>query len=90
MRRALALRMGYPRRVLEKIMTYAEFLDWCRDFAEAPFDDEHTVHMPTAKLQATLINLHKPADAKPTSWTELMPFQRRTAEDLDEQLLRDL
>lgn len=73
MRRALALRMGYPLGVLGRLMTYAEFLDWCRHFAEHPFDDEATVELPVAKLQAAIHNaqvtdrehLLKPADFLP-------------------------
>jgi hypothetical protein len=55
-RRALALRMGYPLRVLGRLMTYAEFLDWCRHFAEHPFDDHGLVEIPIAKLQAAIHN----------------------------------
>lgn len=56
MRRALALRMGYPLRVLSRLMTYAEFLDWSRHFAEHPFDDQALVELPVAKLQAAIHN----------------------------------
>lgn len=56
MRRALALRMGYPMRMLSRLMTYAEFLDWSRTFAEAPFDDYALVKVPTAELRASIHN----------------------------------
>ena len=65
--------MGYPLGVLGRLMTYAEFLGWCRHFGKHPFDDQAVVELPVAKLQAAIHNaqvtskehLLQPADFLP-------------------------
>lgn len=92
MRRALALRMGYPMRLLQRLMTHAEFLDWAREFAREPFDDRRCFDQPAAEIRQLYANAHRPKERAPYTLAELMPYRDRTdAEpDIDAQILSKL
>jgi hypothetical protein len=72
-RRALALRMGYPMRTLSRLMSFCEFLQWVEAFAEQPFDDYALVQVPTAKLQASIFNTGVRSEAHLKSAADFLP-----------------
>lgn len=74
-RRALALRMGYPMRVLSRLMTYAEFLDWSREFALEPFDDRRCFDQPAAEIRQLYVNSHVGAGKPLHPLDKFMPYR---------------
>lgn len=67
-------------RVLSRLMTYAEFLDWVRTFANEPFDDRRCFDAPAAAIQSTSLLLQN-RESTLTS-ADFMPYGREEkAED---------
>lgn len=90
MRRALALRMGYPRRILSRLMTYAEFLDWAQHFAKQPFDDEGLVITPTAMLQASIHNAAVKDPKYLLQPSDFLPAKAEVEIDIDRLIMSKL
>jgi hypothetical protein len=82
-RRALALRMGYPMRILSRLMTYAEFLDWSREFASEPFDDRRCFDQPAAEIRQLYVNSHVPEGKPLHELDRFMPYREVKAVDAD-------
>lgn len=74
--------MGYPMRVLSRIMTYAEFLEWCRIFAEEPFDDRRCFDRPAAAIQTTACLISNPKTE--ITQNDFMPYFKKDEKDVDE------
>ncbi|MGH8430734.1 MAG: phage tail assembly protein T [Solimonas sp.] len=85
--------MGYPLRILKRVMPHAEFLGWCRFYAAEPFDDERCYDLPAASMQATVANIWRAKDTPPIPPANFLPYRRAEAgpeADIDAQVLRNL
>ncbi|WP_421793863.1 phage tail assembly protein T [Hydrocarboniphaga effusa] len=67
--------MGYPMRVLSRLMTYAEFLDWAREFAREPFDDRRCFDRPAAEIRHLYVNSHRKQGAPVIPLERFMPYR---------------
>lgn len=82
--------MGYPMRVLSRMMAYAEFLGWAREFAIEPFDDRRCFDQPAAEIRALYVNSHRAKNKPVVSLTEFMPYRDKVtsaANDVDQKIL---
>lgn len=87
--------MGYPRRVLERLMTYAELRQWVRDYSDEPFDDRRCFDMPAARVENLLSNINRDTKRhpQPLPLADFVPYPRRRAPedlDLDREILKNL
>jgi hypothetical protein len=90
-RRALAFRMATPMRLLSRIMTYAEFLEWARQFATEPFDDRRCFDQPSAEIRQMYVNSRRGEGNSAYPLTDFMPYaDRRASAELDANILAKL
>ena len=66
--------MGYPLRLLARLMTHAEFLGWVDEFLREPFDDRRCFDLPAALIQSLLANIHRGEGQKAHRFDLFMPF----------------
>ena len=86
--------MGHILRVLRRLMSYAEFLEWAEVFRREPFDDRRCFDEPAARQLAQIANVYRDEKkrAEPFTWLDFAPYHERPSEDeqLDEKLLKFL
>jgi hypothetical protein len=84
--------MGYPMRLLSRLMLYAEFLEWARTFAAEPFDDRRCFDLPAAAIQANALLIANPKSELRAA--DFMPYTDKpaeeAAEDIDAQIIARL
>jgi hypothetical protein len=83
--------MATPMRMLSRMMTYAEFLEWARQFAVEPFDDRRCYDQPSAMLQQMYVNSRRPENHKPYPLIDFMLYVEREPiqkESIDSQILK--
>lgn len=74
---------------LKEIMPADEFDRWVAYYRIRPFDDESNFQIPIAGLHATLININRAPNSRPTTREECMPFRRAPERDIDQILASD-
>jgi hypothetical protein len=71
--RALALRMGLPLAVLQRVMTHREFVGWRAFFRREPFDDARCFDLPAAMLRQLYVNSHRKPGSRPHPLQDFLP-----------------
>ena len=83
--------MATPMRLLSRMMTYAEFLEWARIFAAEPFDDRRCFDQPAAEIRQMYVNSHRGEGKSAFQLAAFMPYaERKAPAELDAEILAKL